>query len=191
MQRRLPDSCHPKRPGENRDERSNHAGIHPCRICNRLRLPRDVSEAIADALRKSGREVVVQPVREVRALGPYRAVVLGAPLVMYRWHADARRFLARHRKVLAEMPVAVFALGPTHVPYDPEEWRDSRTRLDKALAEYAWLMPVALELFGGKFDPKDLRFPINWMAGSEPATDIRDWKAIQAWAAALKPLLAE
>jgi menaquinone-dependent protoporphyrinogen oxidase len=151
---------------------------------------RQVSEAIAEALRKGGLEVDVQPAREVRALAAYRAVVLGAPLVMYRWHADARRFLARHRKALAERPVAIFALGPTHVPYDKEEWIDSRAQLDKALAEYAGLKPVALEIFGGKFDPKDLRFPLNLLAGSEPAGDIRDWKAIQAWAERITPLLA-
>jgi menaquinone-dependent protoporphyrinogen IX oxidase len=31
---------------------------------------------------------------------------------MGRWHADARRFVARHPRALATLPVAVFALGP-------------------------------------------------------------------------------
>jgi menaquinone-dependent protoporphyrinogen oxidase len=44
---------------------------------------------------------------------------------------------------------------------------------------------VALELFGGKFDPATLRFPINLFAGSEPASDLRDWAAIRAWASNL------
>ncbi|MBN2086665.1 MAG: hypothetical protein JW748_15735 [Anaerolineales bacterium] len=151
---------------------------------------REVTEAIAEELRKGGLDVDVQPAGKVRTLDSYRAVVLGAPLIMYRWHADARRFLARHRKALARRPVAVFALGPTHVPHDEKEWSDSRAQLDKVLAEYAWLKPVALELFGGRFDPKDLRFPLNWMAGSEPATDIRDWEAVRAWAGKIRPMLA-
>jgi menaquinone-dependent protoporphyrinogen oxidase len=151
---------------------------------------REVSEAIAEALRTGGLEVDIQPAREVRTLAAVHAVVLGAPLMMYRWHADARRFLSRHRKTLAERPVAVFALGPTHVPHDEEEWRDSRAQFDKALAEYPWFKPAARALFGGKFAPKDLRFPLNLLAGSEPASDIRDWKAIHAWAEGIMPLLA-
>jgi len=45
-------------------------------------------------------------------------------------------------------------------------------------------------VFGGKYDPAYLRFPINLLAGKEPASDLRDWNAIRAWAADLKPILA-
>jgi menaquinone-dependent protoporphyrinogen oxidase len=149
----------------------------------------EVAQAIAETLRESGLEVDLRPVREVRDLAEYSAVVLGAPLIMYRWHKDALRFLSRHCEALAERPVAIFALGPVHDPYDEEEWQDSRAQLDKAMAKFPWLTPAALELFGGKYDPTKLRFPISWLAGKEPATDIRDWEAIRAWAADLKPIL--
>jgi menaquinone-dependent protoporphyrinogen oxidase len=151
---------------------------------------REVSEAIAETLRKAGAAVDPQPVRNVRTLEGYRAVVLGAPLFMYGWHADALQFLSKQSKALARMPVALFALGPTHSPHDPKEWADSRAQLGKALAKFGWLKPVALEMFGGKFDPKDLRFPLNKLAGPEPASDIRDWDAIRAWAGRIAPLLA-
>ncbi len=58
-------------------------------------------------------------------------------------------------------------------------------QLEKELAKYPWLSPVALEMFGGKYDPASLRFPLNLMAGQEPASDIRDWEAIRAWAGSL------
>ena len=145
----------------------------------------EVAETVAATLRERGLTVDIQPMREVRALEGYGAVVLGAALYMYRWHKDARRFLSRHRKALAELPVAVFALGPVHDPYDEKEWRDSRAQLDKELAKHPWLKPVALEILGGKFDPAQLRFPINLFAGSEPASDLRDWTAIRAWASNL------
>jgi menaquinone-dependent protoporphyrinogen oxidase len=45
-------------------------------------------------------------------------------------------------------------------------------------------------MFGGKYDPAKLRFPVNLLAGKEPASDLRDWTAIRAWAADLKPILA-
>ena len=145
----------------------------------------EVAETVAATLRERGLTVDIQPMREVRALEGYGAVVLGAALYMYRWHKDARRFLSRHRKALAELPVAVFALGPVHDPYDEKEWRDSRAQLDKELAKHPWLKPVALEILGGKFDPAQLRFPINLFAGSEPASDLRDWTAIRDWASEL------
>ena len=81
--------------------------------------------------------------------------------------------------------VAVFALGPTHEPHDEEEWQDSRAQLDRALAKYPWLTPVALEMFGGEYDPAKLGFPIKLFVGKEPASDIRDWTAIRAWASNL------
>jgi menaquinone-dependent protoporphyrinogen oxidase len=78
--------------------------------------------------------------------------------------------------------VAIFVLGPTHDPYDEEEWQDSRAQLDKELSKFPWLTSVALEMFGGNYDPAYLRFPLNLMVGKEPASDLRDWVAIRAWA---------
>jgi menaquinone-dependent protoporphyrinogen oxidase len=145
----------------------------------------EVAEAVAETLRESGLEVEIQPMKEVRALEGYSAVLLGAALYMYRWHKDARRFLSRHRKALEELPVAIFALGPVKDPHDEEEWRGSRDQLDGELAKHPWLEPVAVEILGGKFDPALLRFPLNLFAGSEPASDIRDQEAIRAWASEL------
>jgi menaquinone-dependent protoporphyrinogen oxidase len=142
----------------------------------------EVAEAVAETLRASGLAADIRPVRDVRTLAGYDAVVLGAPLYMFRWHKDARRFLSRLRNALAERPVAVFALGPVHEPHDEQEWQASREQLDRALAAYPWLTPVAIEMFGGKYDPATLRFPIRWFAGNEPASDLRDWAAIRAWA---------
>jgi len=149
----------------------------------------EVAEAVAATLRESGVEADTLPVREVRTLAEYGPVVLGAPLFMFRWHKDAIRFLSRHREALRQRPVAVFALGPTHDPHDEKEWQGSRAQLDRELAKFPWLKPVALQMFGGKYDPTKLGFPIKSLAGSAPASDIRDWTAIRAWAAGLKPIL--
>jgi menaquinone-dependent protoporphyrinogen oxidase len=145
----------------------------------------EVAEAVAATLREGGLAVDIQPMREVRTLAGYSAVVLGAPLFMFRWHKDALRFLSRHRQALTARPVAVFALGPVHDPYDEKEWQDSGAQLDKELAKLPWITPDALEMYGGKYDPAKLRFPINVLAGKEPASDLRDWAAIRAWASSL------
>ena len=150
----------------------------------------EVAEVIATTLRESGLAVDILPLRDVRTLAGYKAVVMGAPLFMFKWHKEALSFLSRHREALIARPVAVFALGPTHEPYDEEEWKDSRAQLNKELAKFPWLTPVALEMFGGKYDPEYLRFPLKMFAGEEPASDIRDWKAIRSWASNLAENLA-
>jgi menaquinone-dependent protoporphyrinogen oxidase len=152
---------------------------------------REVAEAVAATLRDRGHDADLRPARDVRALDEYGPVVLGAPLAMHRWHKDAHRFLSRHRKSLVGVPVAVFALGPVHEPHDEQEWADSRVQFDKELTKAGWLEPVAVELFGGRFDPSLLRFPVNKLAGSEPASDIRDWEAIRAWAGGLPAVFAQ
>jgi len=96
---------------------------------------REVAEAVASTLRESGLAVDMQPLREVGSLAEYSAVVLGAPLFMFRWHKDALSFLARHHKALMERPVAVFALGPVHDPHDEKEWQDSHAQLGKELGK--------------------------------------------------------
>jgi menaquinone-dependent protoporphyrinogen oxidase len=154
----------------------------------------EVAEAIAATLRESGLEVDIQPMGMVRTLVAYRAVVLGAPLYMFHWHKDALRFLSRHRQALCERPVAIFAGGPTGSG-DEKEWQEVRAQLDKELGKFPWLTPVAVEIVGGRLDPAKLRFPYSLFRKQMPASDLRDWTAIRAWAsslaAQLQPALAQ
>lgn len=143
---------------------------------------KEVADAVGATLRESGLEVEVRSAADVQSLDGYDAVVLGAAFYMYRWHRAARRFLSRHRKALTGRPLAIFALGPTEEPEDEEAWEESRAQLDKVLTKFSWLEPVDAVMFGGKFDPATLPFPINRFAGNEPASDIRDWDGIRTWA---------
>ncbi len=145
----------------------------------------EVAEAVASTLRERGLAVDIQPMRDVRSLEQYRAVVLGAPLYLFHWHKDALHFLARHREALTQRPVAIFALGPIHT--EEKEFQGAREQLDKELAKFPWLRPEAIAIFGGKFDPQKLTFPHNLVPALKnmPASDIRDWTAIRAWASDL------
>jgi menaquinone-dependent protoporphyrinogen oxidase len=147
----------------------------------------EVAEQVAAKLREGGYSVDLRRAREVRTLEGYGPVVLGAALYISRWHRDARRFLSRHRHALVERPVAIFSLGPTR---DEEgQFQDAQEQLDKELAKFPWFTPLAVEMFGGRFDPAKLPFPINRFAANEPASDIRDWEAIRAWAKELPTVL--
>jgi menaquinone-dependent protoporphyrinogen oxidase len=142
---------------------------------------REVAEAVAAALRERGSETELRPASEVDDLAGYSAVVLGAPLYFFRWHKDARRFLARHRRALDALPAAVFALGPTEDK--PEDFAEVRKQLDRALAKTPWFSPASVVVFGGRLDPAGLRFPHSNPAMKKMSLmDIRDWEAIRAWA---------
>ena len=148
----------------------------------------EVAAAVAVALRERGLDAEVLVASKVRSLEAYHAVVLGAPLYMFHWHADAHHFLARHRKALTPpggLRLAIFALGPWHA--EPKEIQSARDQLDKELAKYPWLAPVAVEVLGGKFDPARLDFPYSLIGllKQMPAGDSRDWTAIAGWAGGL------
>ncbi len=146
----------------------------------------DVAEKIAATLREGGLAVDLKPVKQVKTLDGYRAVVVGAPLYIGSWLKDAQHFLTQQQIALEKLPVAIFSLGPTRAGEDVAEVRAS---LDVQVSKYPWLKPVAVELFGGKYDPAKLRFPDTLLAAlpasplhGVPASDIRDWAAIRAWA---------
>ncbi len=154
----------------------------------------EVAEAVVATLRERGLAVDIQSMRNVQTLDQYRAIVLGAPLYMFHWHKGALHFLARHRAALMQRPVAVFALGPFHA--EEKEVQGAREQLHKELAKFPWLTPQVITIFGGKFDPQKLTFPHNLIPALKnmPASDVRDWTAIRAWAnelaAQFQPVLA-
>jgi menaquinone-dependent protoporphyrinogen oxidase len=102
-------------------------------------------------------------------------VILGGALYMGRLHADARRFLRRHRHALVAMPVAVFAMGP--LTTEEKQVGGSWKQLEHALASVPEVQPVSTAIFGGVVDPSELRFPFRHM----PASDARDWDLIETW----------
>ena len=136
---------------------------------------REVAEALAKKLAEGEREVELRRAADVDDLTPYDGVILGGSLYFGRLHRDVVRFLAKHRRTLSGLPVAVFALGPTTV--EPNDLAASRAQLDKALKK-APGVARSVAIFGGVIDPTKLPFPLSRMSPS----DARDWDAIDAWA---------
>jgi len=71
-----------------------------------------IAERIADRLRAGGLDVAVQPVKQVRDVDAYDAVVLGSALYMFHWMGAARSFAARNHDALSRKPLWLFSSGP-------------------------------------------------------------------------------
>ncbi len=141
----------------------------------------EVAETIAASLRQAGLDVDMQPMADVKTLDAYDAIVLGAAIYNAHWHPEANKFLSRHQQALNHLPVAIFTLGPLSTGAAARQ--NARRQLDKELASYPWLKPVAIEIFAGKYDPS--KPGLSFFERFLPARDYRNWDAIRAWANAL------
>ena len=140
----------------------------------------ETARMVAAVLGAEGFEVDVWPVNKLPLWQPYSAVVLAAALYMGRLHKDARRFAAARRDELSRIPVALIVPGP--VGKEEMDWASAQRQLDKELARWPWLHPVAQKIVGGKWDPAKSSRLIRWMLRKIPPADARDWLAIRAWA---------
>lgn len=139
----------------------------------------EVAIAIAGTLHEGGHAVDLVRARTQReSVARWGLVVLGAPIYSGRWHRDAHWFLKRHRQEFAQIPAAVFGMGPRSGT--DEGWQQSREQLARALRKRSWFAPVATAVFGG-VDPPTRRH--------RERRDLRDWEAIHAWAEALAVLV--
>ncbi len=141
----------------------------------------EAAVTVADALRQAGLRVDLQPMREVKSIESYDAIVLGAAIYNGKWHSDAHAFLSQHEDILRHRPVAIFSLGPT--TRDAAAIKRSLRQLDKDLGKYSWLKPLSLEMFVGRYDLSKLGLGV--VGRLIRVSDQRDPNAIRAWASAL------
>ncbi|MCB0037084.1 MAG: pentapeptide repeat-containing protein [Anaerolineales bacterium] len=146
----------------------------------------EVAEAIGEVLRADGDTVYVTHVDNVRTIGNYSAVVLGSSIRAGRWLPSAIRFLETFVEEMAQRPVAYFTTCLTMVNDTAESRRTVMAYLEPILSLNPNIEPVGLGLFAGSLDPSRLLV----MEGiSGPHGDYRNWEAIRAWAAEVKPKL--
>lgn len=131
---------------------------------------------VAGMLRERGLEVDISEAAAVKAIDGYDAVIVAGSIYAGRWHSDARAFIRRFADELRTVPVAIFAMGPK--TSSPEDLASARQQLDLALKRVPDVRAEPIAIFGGVIDPAKLHFPFNRM----PATDARDWEAIEAFA---------
>lgn len=174
----------------------------------------EVAQAVGEELRKSGAQVDVLPLGEVKDLAGYNGVIVGAPMIM-GWHRSALSFLRKHRKLLQHLPLAVFVTAISLTQTSETSADGLPVFLDEKLARppakegrldfkerYARLSnymrpilkaarpakPVSIGIFGGRLEYGRLK----WWAVlfvmliiQAPAGDRRNWEAVRTWAAGI------
>jgi menaquinone-dependent protoporphyrinogen oxidase len=153
-----------------------------------------VAEAIGQTLSEGRVQVDVRPMKEVQDLVPYQAVVAGSAIHGQQWLPEAMQFIRAHQSELARKPFAAFMVCITLSMANADQYREGVK---------GWMSPVRSLVrpasegyFAGALDFSKLPFSFNVLAmrlvvltGAWKEGDHRDWNAIRAWAASLRPLL--
>lgn len=145
----------------------------------------EVAEAIGDELRKSGVEVDVRPVDEVRDLSLYRAAVIGSPIYMGKWLPEPQVFIEKNQQYLRTIPVAYFAVGLTVAEGGAEILRKAEASMDPVRM---LVNPVDVGVFPGKLVSGNLSFTDRTIIKLIRAKtgDFRDWEAVRSWAGTVR-----
>jgi menaquinone-dependent protoporphyrinogen oxidase len=145
----------------------------------------EIAEAVADVLRKAGLTVEALPARSVTSVARYDAVVVGGGLYAGRWHKDARRFVRRHRALLAERPVWFFSSGPLDASASERDIPPVRG-VQRAMARLDVREHVT---FGGRLEEGAKGRVAKMIVRSGKGGDFRDFGAIEAWAGGIADAL--
>ncbi len=146
----------------------------------------EIAERIGQVLCQGGLRAEVMPVKQVKDLTSYDAVVLGSAAYVGQWRKEAARFLQANEAALAQRPVWIFSTGPTGQG-DPVELLKG-WRLPLSLQPVAdRIHPRDIAVFHGNLVAKKLNFIEKQMIATVRAEygDFRDWEAITAWAASV------
>jgi menaquinone-dependent protoporphyrinogen oxidase len=186
--------------------------------CTNAGSTTDVATAIDEELGRSSAQVDVRRIGDVGDLSTYAAVVVGGPLIWSAWHPEAVDFVRRQQRALSQLPVAYFITSlhltqtaRTQVEFVPVyldpalatpprradrlSFTERHMTVDHYLApvlqQAPLVKPVSVGFFAGKLDYRTLTLPKRLFAQiviRKPG-DFRNWPAIRAWAAEMRPLL--
>lgn len=127
-----------------------------------------LAQLVAEGLGEEGCPAEVVAARRAGDLGGYEAVVVGGALYAGRWHRDARRYVARHRRELSRVPTYFFSSGPLDDSAASGEI-EPVPGVRKLMARVGARGHVT---FGGRLEPDAKGFPASAMA----RTHAGDWR---------------
>jgi len=162
---------------------------------SRLGATTGVAEAIGKSLAESGAQVDVLPMKDVKDLSPYQAVVAGSAIRDGKWLPEAMQFVQTHRVTLAQKPFAAFLVCMTLAMPKGNYREQVATWLEPVRV---LVKPVSEGLFAGVLDISQIssfsdkvKFRLSVAMGVWKEGDHRDWPAIRSWAESIRPLLLQ
>ncbi|MFI7413396.1 flavodoxin domain-containing protein [Streptomyces sp. NPDC049627] len=138
----------------------------------------EIAEAVADILRKEGLNSEALPAGSVKSVAPYDAVIVGGGLYAGRWHKDARRFLRRNRRELAELPLWLFSSGPL----DPSASERDIPPVPGVKRDMQRLGAEGHVTFGGCLQEGAKGWVARMIVKNGKGGDFRDFGQIEDWA---------
>ncbi len=152
----------------------------------------EIAETIGEVLQEAELAVDVVPVKQVKDLAPYSAVVLGSAVYIGRWRKEAVKFMEDNEQALAARDVWIFSSGPTEEG-DPVELVKGWTLPEKLQPVAERIQPHEIAVFHGELDPEKMNFIERTMIKNMkvPTGDFRDWEMITEWATAVADTLKE
>ena len=140
----------------------------------------EVAAGIAEVLRAAGTIVDTQPIRAVRDMNGYDAVIVGSAIRMGQWLPEAVEFVKAHCGTLSQIPTAYFLVSGLLHEDTPEMRQKVLAFLNPV---HAILEPVSIGMFAGKMDSSKLSWLDRLMAKAvgTPEGDWRNWEAIREW----------
>lgn len=126
----------------------------------------------------------IQPVKIVKDLKPYQAVIIGSPIRAGMLHPGVNKFIARHEAALAKIPSAFFISCLTMKDDTEANQEITRDYMKKILEKNPRFQPASLGLFGGVVNYQKLPYLFRMMfqKSKEMAEgDYRDWDKINQW----------
>ena len=152
----------------------------------------EIANKIGEVFSGAGLQTEVLPVKKVKNLTPYKAVVLGSAVFIGQWRKEAVTFLKDNEKALSERAVWIFSSGPTGQG-DPVELLKG-WRIPPALQPVVdRIKPRDITVFHGALIESKLNAIEKWLIKNVKAEygDFRDWDMITAWAKSIAEVLKE
>jgi len=153
-----------------------------------------LADVIAQGLHRAGTPTEVRRVEHVTDLTPYRAVIIGAPIISDEWMPAAVSFVEQHRATLAALPTAYFLTCMTLALSQDEAQRAGPVKVLEAVqARIPEVRPVERGLFAGALDYSKMAPAMQQLyrlfSENDTAGDFRDFRTVSAWADAVRPRL--